>query len=988
MTQSLEELFARFQATADPRAIAAVYDRVAPDLLLLAVHLGVRDGDAEDLLQATFVAAIQSASSYQNGRPLLPWLMGILGNQAKHLWRDRRRKPDADRAPGPSPSGPDPLEAAAQSEFAEEFARKLRALPAGYRDTLTLRFVHGLTPTQIAHSLGVPVDTVKTRLKRGTELLRRALPAGFAALVIAQLAPARDLASVRRAVLAAAEAARAARTPTLFGIGLGKAMGALVLIAVAIPMWTWWSGRDAPKQDGRASTAPTGQTPAAREEHGSGAARTAQDDLRTDALRDAVRVQFADGSPAADVRVDVVRADVSDPLLHERRLVTGPDGVLDLEPDPEHTLLLQVDRGGGAAWRPGDPAPRIRIPRGVDVEIHVGAGGQPRAGASVLLSRDGRPDEVRECGVTRPDGKLLLRSVEPGRTVSALVAGCTPAPLVAIEGAIGTLQRVVVDLDSLRSRWTLSGRVLDADGAPQPFAHVQVGTRLPFLDLRNAAAGAESRTPPVDVVCDADGRFERAGFITEGGVIKVWARAPGHPPLAASIGYEAARPVRDVELRLPRGRRMQGRILDRSNAPVPDAEITAVPCDDREANRAPRFAISRVRTDGDGRFALDGLPLAALTAVAVTADGRRARHAFESEGDLEWQAWVSESTVISGSLLDPRGAPIAGLMVRGLVDTGRTEPTAATTDARGVFSLLDCDDGEHTLWVIDPRSPWNGRVAALPRVRAEQTPSQLVVPDRLRSTTSIRGRLLDESGRPVAGDVRLGNLRVGECFASAAADGTFAIGPLPALEQWDLAFRDGHGLWGFRGRIATEVERTTDLGDIEMRPCGRIRARLDLGGCSAAGRVVMKVTTMDHALVDEIELHEGVGRTGPLPRGDYLVAFVGEGIAMQGHVVAVQAGVETPFDCAAGEGVPFLLRIDHEDDGWDLRVWAEWRRADGERIGEERLQFARGRPFEVRRCLPSGGYRLRVTTHSGRSAETGFDLLGTERGSELVVRPR
>jgi len=171
--------------------------------------------------------------------------------------------------------------------------------------------------------------------------------------------------------------------------------------------------------------------------------------------------------------------------------------------------------------------------------------------------------------------------------------------------------------------------------------------------------------------------------------------------------------------------------------------------------------------------------------------------------------------------------------VRGLVDTGRTEPTAATTDARGVFSLLDCDDGEHTLWVIDPRSPWNGRVAALPRVRAEQTPSQLVVPDRLRSTTSIRGRLLDESGRPVAGDVRLGNLRVGECFASAAADGTFAIGPLPALEQWDLAFRDGHGLWGFRGRIATEVERTTDLGDIEMRPCGRIRARLDLGGCSS-----------------------------------------------------------------------------------------------------------------------------------------------------------
>ena len=46
--ETVEDLFRRFQSSGEPRLLATVYDRVAPELLLVAVHLGHAEGDAED----------------------------------------------------------------------------------------------------------------------------------------------------------------------------------------------------------------------------------------------------------------------------------------------------------------------------------------------------------------------------------------------------------------------------------------------------------------------------------------------------------------------------------------------------------------------------------------------------------------------------------------------------------------------------------------------------------------------------------------------------------------------------------------------------------------------------------------------------------------------------------------------------------------------------------------------------------------------------
>ncbi len=172
---TVEQDFARWRARCDPRALERVFDALAPELLVIAHHVAGAQ-PAEDLVQATFLAAIQHGDRWDAARPLLPWLIGIL---VRHALRERERlhrRPDPRRLP--VRSTPDPAEVAEAEELAAAVDDALRQLPKTYRQTLALRLVHGLTPTEIAHALGEPIATVKSRLARGRELLRRALPAG------------------------------------------------------------------------------------------------------------------------------------------------------------------------------------------------------------------------------------------------------------------------------------------------------------------------------------------------------------------------------------------------------------------------------------------------------------------------------------------------------------------------------------------------------------------------------------------------------------------------------------------------------------------------------------------------------------------------------------------------------------------------------------------------------------------------------------------
>ena len=72
--------------------MARVFDLTADRLLRTALHLVRSPATAEDVVQETFVLAIERASTFEKGRPVGPWLLGILTNRAKaHREREQRQ---------------------------------------------------------------------------------------------------------------------------------------------------------------------------------------------------------------------------------------------------------------------------------------------------------------------------------------------------------------------------------------------------------------------------------------------------------------------------------------------------------------------------------------------------------------------------------------------------------------------------------------------------------------------------------------------------------------------------------------------------------------------------------------------------------------------------------------------------------------------------------------------------------------------------------
>ncbi|HVS17117.1 MAG TPA: sigma factor, partial [Planctomycetota bacterium] len=85
----LERDFIEFRDSGSTPAMARVFDRAAPELLLVAGHLSREAGAAEDLVQGTLLAAIEQRAQFDPARRLMPWLLGILVN----LNRSDRRRP-------------------------------------------------------------------------------------------------------------------------------------------------------------------------------------------------------------------------------------------------------------------------------------------------------------------------------------------------------------------------------------------------------------------------------------------------------------------------------------------------------------------------------------------------------------------------------------------------------------------------------------------------------------------------------------------------------------------------------------------------------------------------------------------------------------------------------------------------------------------------------------------------------------------------------
>jgi len=169
----------------DDRALAELYDALAPWVLGLASRILRDDGEAEEVLGDVFVEVWAQIHQHEPSRgPLVPWVLSIARNRAldalrrRHRWwRKAERWGAAQRLEddGVVPP-PDPAEAAVPGwPVHQEVHAALAALPADQRRVVLLAYFGGLTHSEIARRTGQPLGTVKTRLRIAHSKLAEAL---------------------------------------------------------------------------------------------------------------------------------------------------------------------------------------------------------------------------------------------------------------------------------------------------------------------------------------------------------------------------------------------------------------------------------------------------------------------------------------------------------------------------------------------------------------------------------------------------------------------------------------------------------------------------------------------------------------------------------------------------------------------------------------------------------------------------------------------
>jgi len=134
------------------------------------------------LFQQTWLRVVEKVHHYDARRSFEAWLFALAHNLAiDHLRRcrseslDELLSSDEPRHIQFPSAGPDALDRALEQERAGAGIEAFDELPAVYRELLSLRFEEEMKLVEIAEVLDVPLSTVKTRLKRGLERLRKQL---------------------------------------------------------------------------------------------------------------------------------------------------------------------------------------------------------------------------------------------------------------------------------------------------------------------------------------------------------------------------------------------------------------------------------------------------------------------------------------------------------------------------------------------------------------------------------------------------------------------------------------------------------------------------------------------------------------------------------------------------------------------------------------------------------------------------------------------
>lgn len=173
----------------DPEAFDTLVTRYSGAIYSLLYRMTEDPEEAGDLTQETFLSALKSIRSFRGEAELKTWLFRIALNHSRNRfrWWKRRRRSETTSLDKPlgdgtttlsdtiADKGETPEEVVLRRERRRRLMAAVNSLPEMFRETIVLCDIEGLGYEEIAQALGINLGTVKSRIARGREQLRKKL---------------------------------------------------------------------------------------------------------------------------------------------------------------------------------------------------------------------------------------------------------------------------------------------------------------------------------------------------------------------------------------------------------------------------------------------------------------------------------------------------------------------------------------------------------------------------------------------------------------------------------------------------------------------------------------------------------------------------------------------------------------------------------------------------------------------------------------------
>jgi RNA polymerase sigma factor (sigma-70 family) len=630
----------------------------------VARALVVDESRAEDLEQEAWLEALERPPA--DARSLRGWLGTVVRHKAADAGRSDARREKREHAAARPEATPGAADLVAEADAHQRLVKAVLDLDEPYRSTLLLRYFEDLGPAEIARRDGVPLETVRTRLRRGREALRERFDRehegdrGAWKRLLAPLALGAPAA-------AGGAVATAAGAGTLLATFPAKAAfaAAVGLLAVGLALWASRTQGDAGAPPGGTTVAAASAPPPVPGPGGPAAsppAVAAPPEAAAAAAAPPPAPQAAPAAPAPPAQ-GVLASPPAPPAPAPPAPAEEPAGKASLE-------VTVVDRRGR-------PLP------GATVNIH--GPGRPLLNPDfdALQFDPPKPRSVVREGLTDDAGRFAAESLVPG-SYWARASGGGYAATTALT-RLGPDPKTKPSLRLLlEPEVALTGTVRRADGTPVP------GCRVVARRQRGPSFLAFDRTT---TQAGPDGAYRLAGL------------APGvydlllgpTPDLLVAAGAVEVPQVAAYDPALPAAATLRGKVLDDATGkPVAGASVRI------HVYGADTAAISYARTlsGPDGAYALEGLPGGSDGWLSVRRDGYLPSFAGGSDprahvqglaagGEFQRDVRLARGGRVAGRVKDPEGKPVAGAVVyvESWTDNGVQHSPAALTGADGLFSL-------------------------------------------------------------------------------------------------------------------------------------------------------------------------------------------------------------------------------------------------------------------------------------------------------------